>query len=322
MLVVLAICYFKHTTKLFEEFNKIVLPLAKSHLLFIQPETIAGDSGVSDFTTFYASGLLNRERLMQDPNIDVYDPILLTQTIGRLIAPMRPSDIYCIQYAPIFFALTTPSTCFDLYTAWCIWFFASAICIAIVFFMRRHKFLKERPVLLVGLPIYFISMPVTTDFFLGQTTAFEAAIIAISFGLLINKKYFWAGLIAGLAFLKLQQALIILIPGICVGRSKFFYGCLLMIVLEGVMSVFLVGPNNIFNFIKANYLCEITHSYIGLNETWAMSNFRALLYNLPFNVSLANIIAAIAYIFCCVLSVWLWIKIYQLCKKLADKHLS
>ena len=103
------------------------------------------------------------------------------------------------------------------------------------------------------------------------------------------------------------------------GRSKFFYGCLLTVFLEGLLSVYVVGHNNVFNFIRANYLCEITHSYIGLNEIWSMSNFRGMLSSLPFVVPNANKIAAITYILCCIFAVWLWIKIYPALQKISGQ---
>lgn len=311
------ICYFKPTVNLFENFNKTVLPLAKNYFLFVQPATVTGESDVCDFTTFYASGLLNIERLTKHHEIDVYDPVLLTQTVGRVVAPMQPIEVYSIQYPPMLFAVTTLLAHFDMYTAWIIWFLASAIFIVLTFFCIVYSTLKTRPLLLIGLFICFANTAVAQHFLAGQTTAFEAAIIAISLRLLINRNYFWAGLVAGISFFKLQQAPIILIPGICLGRSKFFYGCILSVILEALLSTYIVGCNNMLNFIQTNYLAEITHSYVGLNEIYSMSNFRALLYSLPVGVSHASTIAALTYILCCIISVWLWVKLYPALQKIS-----
>jgi len=313
------IYYFRPIADLFYNFDRAVIPLAKNHFHFVRPVGVMGESDVCDFTTFYASGLLNRERLTKYHNIDVYDAILLTQTVDRLIAPMRTIEVYSIQYPPMLFALTTPLSYFDLYTAWRIWFFASAICLAIAFLCIASSALQTRPLLLSGLFICFANVAVIQDLIVGQTTTFEAAIIAISLRLLINRNYFLAGLIAGTSFFKLQQALIILIPGFCLGRSKFFYGCFLSVIFEGLLSTYIVGYNNVLNFIETNYLSEITHSYVGLNEICSMANFRAMLHSLPGDISHASTISALVYILCCIASIWLWVKLYPALQKVSGQ---
>ena len=181
------IYYLKPTADLFKLFDKTIFPLAKNYFLFVEPAGTTGEADVSDFTTFYASGLLNKERMTKYPQIDVYDPILLTQLVEQIIAPMRPIEVYYIQYPPMMFALTTPLAYFDLYTAWRIWFFVSIICIAITFLCIAYKSIKTRPLLLIGLLVYFANDPVAHNLSIGQTTTFEAAIIALSLRLLINK---------------------------------------------------------------------------------------------------------------------------------------
>lgn len=128
-----------------------------------------------------------------------------------------------------------------------------------------------------------------------------------------------AGLAGGAAFFKLQQALIVLIPGLCLGRKKFVYGCFLMAVLEVLLSAYVVGYNNIFNFVRANYLCEIAHAYVGLNETWAMFSFRGLLAGLSNNLVNADRIAFIAYALACMGSAVLWIKVYPSLQKKSNQ---
>jgi hypothetical protein len=317
LFAIIIIYYFRPIADMFDTFNKAVIPLAKNCFHFVRPVGVRGESDVCDFTTFYASGLLNRERLAKHRDIDVYDPILLTQTVERIAAPMRPTEVFSIQYAPILFALTTPLAYYDLHAAWQIWSFASAVCIIIIFVCIAYSALKTRPWLLTGLFVCFANAAVAQHFIVGQTTAFEAAIIAISLRLLINRSFFWAGLVAGMSFFKLQLSPIILIPGISLGRSKFFYGCILMTILEAFLSTYLVGYNNVLNFLKINYLSEITHAYVGLNETFSMSNFRALLLSLPGTIHYANTIATLTYILSIIASVWIWIKIYPSLQKIS-----
>jgi hypothetical protein len=314
----IVIFYLKPTVDLLTFFNGLVLPLAKNHFLFVTPAGVNGQSDVSDFTTFFACGLLNKDRITASPKMDIYDPILLTQTVERLIAPMRPVEVYSIQYPPMMFALTTPLACFDIYTAWKIWFFISSLCLIAAFLFTVYRFLPDRPLLMLGLLMFFLNAPVSHNLSIGQSTSFEAAIIAITMSFLIGKNYFWAGIIAGLSLLKFQDALIILIPGICLGRTKFFYGFLWSVLIEGLLSIFVVGTDNIFNFVKTNYLCEVTHAYVGLNEIWSMSNFRGLISCLPSAMPNASILAVFCYILCAGMAIILWIKLYPPLKQYSN----
>ncbi len=319
LLIIVLSQYYSATINLWKDFDKTIFPLAKNYFHFIKPTAVSGESDVFDFVTFYASGLLNRERITKYPDLDVYDPVLLTQTVDRLLAPMQSVETFSIQYPPLLFALTTPLTYFDLYTGWRIWFFLSAMCITIAFVCIAFAALKKRAVLLIGFLMCMANIAVAGDLSLGQTTAFEIAIIALSLRLLINRNYWWAGLIAGASFFKPQQALIALIPGICLGKRNFVYGCILAVTLEILLSAYIVGYDNLFNFIKANYLCEIKHSYVGLNHTWFMTNFRSLLCSLNCNMPGVNVISALAYVSSGIASGWVWLKLYPALQKVSGQ---
>lgn len=319
LLISLAAIYFMSYGRHWQEFFEHTLPLAKNNFLFVQPLATTGECDVSDFTTFYASGDLNRHRLFANTNIDIYDPLLVSQAVAKIVAPLRPGEVYNMQYTPLLFALFTPLAFFDIYTAWCIWSMLSAFSVVVGFLFLAHKLLKEKPQLLLGLLICFASTPVIENFSSGQTTGLEFAVIAISLRLLMKKNYFWSGLIAGLAFLKPQQAPIILIPGLCLGRKNFLQGLFAMIFFEAIACFFIVGPENMLNFITANYSSEITRTYVGLNETWAMNNFKAFLYSLPQGYSRANIVSLTAYLLCCLASIWLWLKVYPLLQKVSQQ---
>lgn len=314
--------YFCHIDNLSKYFSNEVKPLAKPGFLYIFPASSSGEAIVGDFVTFYACGLLNKDRIEKNLHIDVYDPFLFTQAIERVIAPIKPQGTYCLQYPPIFFALTTPLVYFDLYTAWRIWFFVSAILVSITYVFIVYDSLKRRPFILCGLFIALTTFPVTQNFFIGQTSCIEAAIIALSFRFLIDKKYFWSGLIAALSLLKLQLALIILIPGFCVGKKDFLRGFLVMIVIEVLVSVFVVGYYSVPNFIRTNYMAEVIHSFSDGNDIWYYLTFVGMVQCLPWFISNADKIGGAAYILVIISTLGLWLKVFPLLQKISNQAIQ
>jgi hypothetical protein len=310
--------YFINITNLPSYFRDSAHRRAKQCFLFVQPTASSGESYVYDFITFYAGGRLNLERIEKNRPIDLYNPYLFTQALERVSAPLKPQGTYCLQYPPMFFALVTPLAYFNLYTAWRIWIFGIALCVSLTYLFIAFNELKARPLLLIGLLICFTTLPVFENFTLGQTTAIEAALIALSFRFIIDKKYFWAGIIAAGAVLKLQQMLILLIPGFCVGREKFSRGFFLMVGIEALLSVFVVGHYNMFNFIRANYMSEVTHSFSDMNDVWYYLVFSGMLYCLPWFISNADKIGEIAYGLVILFSLILWLKAYPALQKVSN----
>ncbi len=94
-----AVC---HLENLANYFNNEVKPEAKSGFNFVTPASSTGEAIASDFATFYACGLLNKDRIEKHLHINVYDPFLFTQAIARVAAPLKPQGTYCLQYPPIF----------------------------------------------------------------------------------------------------------------------------------------------------------------------------------------------------------------------------
>lgn len=190
LLTAILFCYFKPTSTMIESFFNATVAKAKNNFLFVHPAEINGQSDVSDFTTFYAAGLLNKERFTRYHELDIYDPYLLTQSVERLIAPMQPAEVYSIQYPPIFFAITTPLTFFDLSTAWRMWAFISALCVIVAFVCIAYDQIIKRPLLLIGLLIFLTCSPVVVNFTFGQMTILQAVLLAITFRLLLEKIFF------------------------------------------------------------------------------------------------------------------------------------
>jgi hypothetical protein len=314
--------YYSNIASHFNHFNTNTIPRSKNCFLYIQPTSSMGEGYISDFVSFYAGGRLNKERLETNLLIDLYDPFIFTQAIERVASPLKPQGTYCLQYPPIFFTLITPLAYFNLYAAWRIWAFLIIICVSLTYIFIAYDSLKVRPLLLFGLLFCLVSQPIYDNVALGQTTAIEAVFIALSFRFLIDKKYFWAGLLAALSLFKLQQTLIILIPGFCVGKNKFFRGFLLMFIIEAFLSVFIAGYYNVFNFIRTNYMSEISHSFRDMNDIWYYRVFAGMLQSLPWFVSSADKIGALAYDIVILLSLGLWLKLYPALKKISGQSIE
>ncbi len=322
LIVIILAHYFCHISHLFNFFETDMKPRAQNCFWFARVGSAEGDCYIVDFLHFYSGGLLNKERIEKNLPLDVYNSFLLTQTIERVIAPMRPIGTYCFQYPPMFFALITPLAYFDLYTAWRLWFFILAICVVITYIVIAYDSLADRPLLLCGLFIFITSFPVSENFFLGQTTPIEAVILALSFRLLIKKNYFWSGLIAGASLLKLQHCLIILIPGFCVGKKDFLRGFLITLGVELLLAIIAVGFDNIWHFIRIIYVAEITHSIKDLDDIWYYFTFTGMLECLPWFISSAAKIGQVVFVFICLIVLGAWLKIYPTLHKISNQSMQ
>jgi hypothetical protein len=322
VLCTIVVFYWPEINKRFDYFNNFILPSAKNGFLFASPQAMTGECYISDFTLLYAGGLLNKERLENNLRCDVYDPILTTETIAQVISPLQVIGTYCLQYPPTLFCLLTPLAYFNLYTAWCIWFMASALFMLITYICISWDALKSQPIFISGLFFWLISFPVSENFFLGQTSALAAMLIALSFRFLITKNYLRAGLVSALALVKLQFAPIILLPGICLGKIRFVYGLMLMIVFQVLISLYAVGYHNVLHFIRNNYLCEILRIYGDMNESWFYHNFLGLCSSLSTNISQCSKVSSLMYLLACLFTLALWIKVYPALGKVSDHALE
>lgn len=313
--------YFFYSSNLGHYFRSEILPQAKDGTLFVSPASSTGESYSADFLTLYAAGVLNQDRIEKKLEINVYNPFLLRQSMERVVAPLKLCDRYVFHYTPIIFALITPLAYFDLYTAWCIYFFFSVICLTIAYLCLAGDNLKENPSLLFGLPLALTAFPVVENFFSGQLMPVELAIIALSFRFLIDKKYFWAGIIAALSFIKWQTALVVLIPGLLTGRKNFSYGFFLMLVIELILSLVVVDFSNLVNFVKANWLL-LNNSFSESNSALYHVGLIGMLQCLPWSIADVYKVSKLAYFIVLLFTFILWLKFLPSLQKRSDKAIQ
>lgn len=295
--------------------------LAQSGQLFARPQTATGETHVSDFVLLYADGMLNLDRITGrlEADTDIYDPFLSTQMVERLVAPWHPAEIYSIQYAPVFFLYATPLACLNLQDARTAWAITIYACVIASFLILSAGAIKSKFERVIGSLICLANMPLLNLLYGGQTSAFELLFVSLAFVFLKSKKYFWAGFLGGATVLKIHFCPIVLIPGLVLGRAKFLYGFLAMAVLEGLLSTIVVGPNNLFNFFRTNYLCEIAHVYSGHNNPQNMSNIRGVLSMLFPNSAAVTPAVFALYFLACALTILLWVKVYPALQARGDR---
>ncbi len=257
--------------------SKILLKTHSLGFSFIYPCTTRGDTDVSDFVLLYAAGSLNRERITSHRELNVYSPALITQSIERIMAPWQPVELYTIQYPPMVFFLTTPIAALPITAAFESWVAASLAALSSSYFILVWGRIKSRIAQAAGFILIFTSIAVWELFYNGQSSSFELLAVTLSLSLLQRSRLFLSGLAAGLTLLKIQHAPMAVLPGLCVGRTRFAAGFALSVFIQAVVASFVVGSANMLNFIHINYLCELSHEYYAHNEPWDMHNFRCLL---------------------------------------------
>jgi len=207
------------------------------------------------------------------------------------------------------FALTTPIAAFDLFTAFQLWTAASVSCFSLAYWVLAYRQLRSRFEQIVGFILAFTSIATWDLLFEGQSSGFELLPVAISLALLQRSKPFYSGIAAGFALLKPQHIPMSVLPGLCVGRLKFLAGLVISGIFQAIIALVAVGFGNVLNFLRINYLCELTHEYFAHNEPWEMRSFRALL-NVLLPDGPVTQIALAAYVLVVIGLVLVWTLIY------------
>ncbi len=120
----------------------------------------------------------------------------------------------------------------------------------------------------------------------------------------------------------MQFSPIILAPGFFVGKRAFLRGFLLMISIEILLSIFVVGFDNIWRFIRVIYVAEITHSISDLDDLWYSFTFTGMLDCLPWFISSAAKIGQVTYVIICISILALWAKTYPALRKVSNQSIE
>lgn len=266
----------------------------------------AGDTDMRDCTPFYAIGMLNLERLVDRTNIDIYEPLLLSQSVQRTIAPESGLELYTIQYPPAMLFLFTAAATLPYSEAWRVWY-ACSVCFTIAMYCAVAWRNIRTPIgWSVGLGLTLLSFPSLFLLGSGQTSALESLAIASTFLLLRGERHSLAAIPAAISLLKLQFCPIVLIPGFFWGRTRFIVSFTIVVLLAAIASTLFVGWENVLSYIRTLYLNEVTRDYTGFNDLFMMSNLRGALAVLTGNNSLASAASVIVSVFSCVTIAFLW----------------
>lgn len=271
--------------------------------------TGSGDCDVHDFATFYAAGRLNRIRLETRAALNIYDPVLITQSVQETMAPLLPVELFSIQYPPLFYAVFTPLSCLTVEDAWRVWIYISLGLLSLVYAATAFGSIRSMAGFLFGLLLVLTCLPALHLFISGQTTAIEAAAIACTFALLRRERNFLAGFLCTLAMLKTQFWAIPLVPGFCLGKRRFALGFFCGMALQAILAAVVVGNANVLNFARAIYLCEITRDYTGLNDIGSMYNLRGSLYLFTHSPSV-TVLSIAVYLLACLALMAVWLVAY------------
>jgi hypothetical protein len=283
-------------------------PLLASGKSLVMPVAVGGSTDVHDFSLYYASGCLNVLRLTKYPDIDVYDPNLLSYYVSQPLAPFRSNHRFILEYPPFFIGILTPLTSVRIADAWLIWFvlgcIAFAFAIALLFWGQPLNWMER---------FYFFvtSFGALTFFYnakIGQTGAFIALFVSLFFVLLKRERNFLTGLSFALCMLKLQYAPAFGILGLLLGKLNFFKGALLSGLLILGFSIWSVGLQHVPTFLT-NILIAESHTssnYYGHIYIVMMDSFRGFLAYVGTPAVIVQILASTMVLVALAFIVYLW----------------
>lgn len=290
-------------------------PADYAHMLFAKTLSGTGDCDVSDFTSFYGAGALNYQRFSKDPALNVYDSDSVTLHVQRAVAPLHPLETYTIQYPPLFYWVLTPVAYLCLAQAWAVCGAMTVALLVLTFVLSARNQLGFFSEYAWGLVLVFLAMPSFAVLIIGQTSGWSAAAIAVTFELVRRQKFRTAAIPAALSLLKLQFFPIAFIVSVCLGKMRFLKAFIIAVIGAATVSGFVVGWQNLLNFVRANYLAEVTRTYTGLNDVYIMANLRGTIALITANNKIASLAGFAGEAGGCLAVTLMWLKLYPLLKK-------
>ncbi|MBS1998792.1 MAG: DUF2029 domain-containing protein, partial [Cyanobacteria bacterium SZAS LIN-2] len=218
---------------------------------------------ISDFVNVYNSACL--AAAAQKERIDIYSPALQAEYSLKLTAPIKPEQPFYLQYPPMLFALVRPLALFDMFGAWVVWcslgvlgIAASTVALVRATSARVTTAATGKTLFGVGAFTMVFAIAATLASFpswysvrLGQTSLLLVPGLAAFWVCCLKRRYFLAGLASGVVLVKLQYLPPVFIAGALVGAWKFLGGFSVIGVLLLVLSIAIVGMDNVMRFPQA-----------------------------------------------------------------------
>ncbi|MBS2005391.1 MAG: DUF2029 domain-containing protein [Cyanobacteria bacterium SZAS TMP-1] len=218
---------------------------------------------ISDFVNVYNSACL--AAAAQKEKIDIYSPALQAEYSLKLTAPIKPEQPFYLQYPPMLFALVRPLALFDMFGAWVVWCSLGVLGIVVstVALVRatsarvttagpgKTLFGVGAFTMVFAIAATLASFPSWYSVRLGQTSLLLVPGLAAFWVCCLKRRYFLAGLASGVVLVKLQYLPPVFIVGALVGAWKFLGGFSVIGVLLLVLSIAIVGMDNVMRFPQA-----------------------------------------------------------------------
>jgi len=218
---------------------------------------------ISDFVNVYNSACL--AAAAQKEKIDIYSPTLQAEYSLKLTAPIKPEQPFYLQYPPMLFALVRPLALFDMFGAWVVWCTLGVLgivasTVALVRATSAKVTTQGTGKTLFGVGAFTMvfaiaatlaSFPSWYSVRLGQTSLLLVPGLAAFWLFCLKRKYFYAGLASGVVLVKLQYLPPVFIVGALIGTWKFLGGFTLIGALLLLLSIGIVGLDNVMRFPQA-----------------------------------------------------------------------
>ncbi len=258
----------------------------------------------NDFVSYYNAAVLGRRCLSE--KIDIYSIELQNESLNKLIAPVVPESPFFLQYPPFFFALMTPLAFIGLFPAWLLWIcaglalvYCSSTTLAARNFPENHKRLLVVGSILSSYPCWL-----STE--LGQMSLFLYAAIATLFHFLEQQRGMAGGLVSAVSMIKFQYYPVIGLIGLICGKVKFLIGACIILSLLLLLSVGVVGLDNVVNYPAALLKGESGAAVSGVSPHM-MQNVRGELFVILGDVPAVKYTAAAAMAGGVLFIAWLWL---------------
>ena len=235
---------------------------------------IEGRPYISDFVSFYGSGVLARQCLTQPTNI--YDSKTQIELESKLTAPIMAEAPFSNPNTPVTFVTFLPLTFFNLDGAWIFWtFITTSASVAVLLATLAAPF-----------KYWFAKLTAVVGFLVNYATWFSIRIGSTSlllFPMMLSYWHFlWQGrcaataAIACVATMKLQYAPFLL--SVAIARLGWKFAAIWAAICSALLALCtaVLGWNNVSQFPSAILANETTHQIVGVHPE-KMQNLRGIL---------------------------------------------